>query len=197
MRAFRYGVVLGLVLGMQACERQSPPPAQQVVPSPVTQPGNVPPKLPQITLAVPPLWEGRYRLEETRDAEADRLVPHARQIVEYIYQPVDTAQNEQSIVMLITLLRADWQKIVSEPGPPLGQKLAEQGDYVIVVALSQELGYAKDSEDARRYGEILPALETIKGALRIDGEVPAQKSAAEGNHAAPESISPATTAIHP
>lgn len=172
IRSFTILIPVTLVFAVSACEREPKPKSaahvQAAVPSPLGQIPRPIDSIPAFQLELPVTWEGRSRVERADGAAADRIVPRAKRVIEYIYLPADSKLNEQSLLMLIVMAGPDWLAAAKEPGPPLGALLAEQGGYAYVAALPQSNPYAKDSEDARRFDQMHLDLNAIKAAFKLE-----------------------------
>ena len=101
-------LVLGLVL---ACDRTEPrwagpqqPPmsAAAVYDSPEAG----------FTFALPPAWQGGYRIDARHGGDADRVAPRSRHAVTFQYVPLASAVPEQVLLRILAFGRADWEAIV-------------------------------------------------------------------------------------
>lgn len=167
MRFLKLLVVLPAFIAPTACDRGPKPVAPKETSSAVVVPERPRDGIPAYEFKLPTEWEGRNRIEQADGAAADSLVPRAKRVIEYVYLPLDRALGEQSLLMLIVMAQADWVAVAAEPGPPLGEVLAEQNGYAYVAALPQSNPYAGDSEDARRFDQMHLDLNAVKAAFKL------------------------------
>jgi len=156
-------LVLGLVL---ACDRTEPrwagpqqPPmsAAAVYDSPEAG----------FTFALPPAWQGGYRIDARHGGDADRVAPRSRHAVTFQYVPLASAVPEQVLLRILAFGRADWEAIVKAAGPQPGMQVGERADVVYVASVPQGNPFDKGSADWKRYGAMALSPDQVRQAFAL------------------------------
>jgi hypothetical protein len=96
-------------------------------------------------LNLPARWAGHYAVDSLSTAERGRARPGA---LVFLYQPSDTAQRREVLLVVAVYDSAVWRTIRSEEGPPPGDSVAARAGRVYVLAFPQSNPFTPNTPDA-------------------------------------------------
>ena len=155
MRSLRdYGCRLGWItlLGTAGC--RAAPPSARATASDTAAPGAAASAVvaspdEMYELALPPRWEGHFRVDSLSTAERGRARPGA---VVFEYVPSDSTLRPQALLVVAVYDSAAWSAVRAEGGPPPGDSVAARNGRVFVAGLPQSNPFAPGSPDATVFG---------------------------------------------
>ncbi len=122
------------------------------------------------SFTLPTGWlQNGYKWYEYWGDRANQVQPGARFISDWVYAPKNAALGESSLLVLTVYGKDAWDKIEAQVGPRPGEALAESGDHVYVVTLSQANPYPQGSADAAAFDKLLVSLAQARQAFAASG----------------------------
>jgi hypothetical protein len=169
-----------LVVTLSACATPEPPTAEPptaMPPATEAQPAAPPTAAaagdtythPEgYTVTLPPSWTGKYTVADMPAADRTALMPMATSATQFLYTPTDPANTPEPLLTLSTFTSADWDAMSAEEGPPVGTKVGEFGDGMVLVATTpQSSPYTQGTADQVAFDALYADLDL--GTLMAEG----------------------------
>ncbi|WP_254494996.1 hypothetical protein [Brevibacillus sp. RS1.1] len=94
----------------------------------------------------PTSWNGNYKVNQYEGADADKILPSAKHVVQFDYATKD-GKDSETLLMISVFTKTDWTRLSSEAGPPVGTSITESNDMVYVYTTPQSNPFDSQSED--------------------------------------------------
>ncbi|WP_409174528.1 hypothetical protein [Brevibacillus fortis] len=102
----------------------------------------------------PPIsWNGNYKVNQYAGADADKILPSAKHVVQFDYATKD-GKSSETLLMISVFTKTDWTRLSSEAGPPVGTSIAESNDMVYVYTTPQSNPLDSQSEDGKLFDQL-------------------------------------------
>ncbi|HEX8683690.1 MAG TPA: hypothetical protein VF707_15325 [Ardenticatenaceae bacterium] len=120
---------------------------------------------------LPQRWlRSAYQWNDYWGTAASARMPDARYVVEWMYSPTNRANREATLLTFTVYDQVDWEAIADEPGPSVGEVVAESDDSVYVATFPQANPYPSRSVDAQRFDNLVLSLDEVEAAFSLTGE---------------------------
>lgn len=115
----------------------------------------------KFSVKLPASWNGHYKVNPISGAEADKVMPFAKHVVQFEYVTKDNKDSE--IMMMISVFtKTDWSSLSNEDGPPVGSVIAEADGMVYVSTTPQSNPFDPKSKDGKMFDELYQDLNLNK-----------------------------------
>lgn len=101
----------------------------------------------------PTSWNGNYKVNQYAGADADKILPSAKHVVQFDYATKD-GKGSETLLMISVFTKTDWTHLSSEEGPPVGTSIAESNDMVYVYTTPQSNPFDSESEDGKLFDQL-------------------------------------------
>lgn len=101
----------------------------------------------------PTSWSGHYKVNQYAGADADKILPSAKHVVQFDYSTKD-GKGSETLLMISVFTKTDWTRLSSEAGPPVGTSIAESNDMVYVYTTPQSNPFDSQSEDGKLFDQL-------------------------------------------
>jgi hypothetical protein len=119
------------------------------------------------TLAIPQSWSGRYRVNEFAGPIAQRRLPHAAHVIEFVHVPRNPDGEPQALLTISVFSHDEWTSVIAERRPLPGEVIATTPDAVWVASLPGSIPYPPGSPDAASFDAMHLTLEQVKSAFTL------------------------------
>ncbi|WP_429845321.1 hypothetical protein [Brevibacillus sp. FIR094] len=106
----------------------------------------------------PTSWNGHYKVNQYAGADADKILPSAKHVVQFDYATKD-GKGSEMLLMISVFTKTDWTRLSGEEGPPVGTSIAESNDMVYVYTTPQSNPLDSQSEDGKLFDQLFVDLK--------------------------------------
>ncbi|WP_253298314.1 hypothetical protein [Paenibacillus sp. MSJ-34] len=109
----------------------------------------------------PASWSGHYKMKQFGGADADKMMPSAKHVVQFDYM-TKGGKDTETLLMISVFAKNDWTRLSSEEGTPAGSVIAEANGLVYVYTTPQSNPFDPQSEDGKWFDQLYSDLDMKK-----------------------------------
>ncbi|UHA74596.1 hypothetical protein [Paenibacillus sp. 481] len=117
----------------------------------------------QFTLAMPEKWANTVKMEERKDMQE---LPGVDLIVEFNFTP-DGKKDSESLFTIHKMSKKNFEAMSKEEGPGLGEKIAENDEFVWVGTTPQSNPFEPESKEGKQFNSLMMEFDYFKTNLKI------------------------------
>ncbi len=123
----------------------------------------------------PSTWSSKnYRVESKSGPLASAEQDGAEHLVIVHYRPDQPGNREASLCRIAVFPRAEWARIETDDGPPIGTVVDSLNAWVYVAQLPQSNPYPDASLDAEQFDAMRLSIRELRARFAIEGGGPDQ-----------------------